>query len=106
LIVFSRSSIPRSCSTRPNRRQSQEAWRLHSGHPSGERTAEHIDYVLSRITVLGAVYLAIVCLIPDFDLLCLGAVLFRRKLAFDRGQRDHGYGGAGAGYLLAHHMKA
>src|SRR3954469_8278135 len=31
----------------------------------GERTAEHIDYVLSRITVLGAAYLAIVCLIPE-----------------------------------------
>ena len=31
----------------------------------GERTAEYIDYVLSRITVLGALYLAIVCLIPE-----------------------------------------
>src|ERR1700676_1974044 len=31
----------------------------------GERTAEYIDYVLSRITVLGAAYLAIVCLIPE-----------------------------------------
>src|SRR6059036_1551906 len=31
----------------------------------GERTAEYIDYVLSRITVIGAVYLAIVCLIPE-----------------------------------------
>src|SRR5947199_308186 len=31
----------------------------------GERTAEYIDYVLSRITVLGANYLAIVCLIPE-----------------------------------------
>src|SRR5258708_2438448 len=29
----------------------------------GERTAEYIDYVLSRITVIGAIYLAIVCLI-------------------------------------------
>ncbi|HKY86076.1 MAG TPA: preprotein translocase subunit SecY, partial [Pseudorhodoplanes sp.] len=29
----------------------------------GERTAEYIDYVLSRITVVGAAYLAIVCLI-------------------------------------------
>src|SRR5579862_302776 len=28
----------------------------------GERTAEYIDYVLSRITVIGAGYLAIVCL--------------------------------------------
>ena len=31
----------------------------------GKRTAEYIDYVLSRITVVGAVYLAIVCLIPE-----------------------------------------
>jgi preprotein translocase subunit SecY len=31
----------------------------------GERTAEHIDYVLTRITVVGAAYLAFVCLIPE-----------------------------------------
>jgi preprotein translocase subunit SecY len=31
----------------------------------GERTAEHIDMVLSRITMIGAVYLALVCLIPE-----------------------------------------
>ena len=63
----------------------------------GERTAEYIDYVLTRITVLGAIYLAIVCLIPEILILRGGAVLFRRHLAPDRGQRDHGHGGAGAG---------
>ncbi len=31
----------------------------------GERTAEYIDYVLSRITVIGAAYLAVVCLLPE-----------------------------------------
>ena len=31
----------------------------------GKRTAEHIDYVLTRITVIGAIYLAAVCLIPE-----------------------------------------
>jgi preprotein translocase subunit SecY len=31
----------------------------------GERTAEYIDYVLTRITVVGAAYLAFVCLIPE-----------------------------------------
>ena len=31
----------------------------------GERTAAHIDKVLTRITVLGAGYLVIVCLIPE-----------------------------------------
>lgn len=31
----------------------------------GERTAEYIDYVLTRITVIGAAYLAFVCLIPE-----------------------------------------
>ena len=32
----------------------------------GERTANYIDYVLTRITVAGAAYLTIVCLIPEF----------------------------------------
>ena len=32
----------------------------------GQRTAEYIDYVLTRITVLGAIYLVIVCLLPEF----------------------------------------
>jgi len=31
----------------------------------GERTAEFIDQVLTRITVIGAVYLTIICLIPE-----------------------------------------
>lgn len=31
----------------------------------GKRTAEYIDYVLTRITVIGAAYIAIVCLIPE-----------------------------------------
>jgi len=31
----------------------------------GERTAEHIDYVLTRITVVGAIYLVFVCLVPE-----------------------------------------
>jgi len=34
----------------------------------GERTAEYIDYVLSRITCIGAVYLALVCLLPEIIL--------------------------------------
>ncbi|MFC5068184.1 preprotein translocase subunit SecY [Flaviflagellibacter deserti] len=31
----------------------------------GERTGQYIDYVLTRITVVGAAYLSIVCLIPE-----------------------------------------
>lgn len=41
----------------------------------GERTAEYIDYVLSRITVIGAAYLAIVCLFPEI-LISYAAVPF------------------------------
>ncbi len=32
----------------------------------GERTAEYIDYVLTRITVVGAIYLIFVCILPEF----------------------------------------
>ena len=32
----------------------------------GKKTAEYIDYVLTRVTVVGGIYLAIVCLIPEW----------------------------------------
>ncbi len=32
----------------------------------GKKTAEYIDYVLTRITVVGSLYLALVCVIPEF----------------------------------------
>lgn len=32
----------------------------------GDKTAEYIDYVLTRITVVGALYLAAVCVLPEF----------------------------------------
>ena len=32
----------------------------------GKKTAEYIDFVLTRITVVGAAYLAFVCLVPEF----------------------------------------
>lgn len=31
----------------------------------GPRTAEYIDYVLTRVTVVGAAYLAVVCVLPE-----------------------------------------
>jgi preprotein translocase subunit SecY len=32
----------------------------------GQRTAEYLDYVLTRLTVVGAAYLVVVCLLPEF----------------------------------------
>jgi preprotein translocase subunit SecY len=32
----------------------------------GKRTAEYLDYVLTRLTVIGAIYIAAVCLLPEF----------------------------------------
>jgi preprotein translocase subunit SecY len=32
----------------------------------GKNTQDYLDYVLTRITVLGAAYLTLVCLLPDF----------------------------------------
>ena len=31
----------------------------------GKRTAEYLDFVLTRLTVIGAAYIAIVCLLPE-----------------------------------------
>jgi len=35
------------------------------GYRPGKRTAEHLDYVLTRLTVIGSIYIAAVCLIPE-----------------------------------------
>lgn len=42
----------------------------------GERTAEHIDHVLTRITVVGAIYLVFVCLIPEVFMSNVGISAF------------------------------
>ena len=42
----------------------------------GDRTAEYIDYVLTRITVLGALYLVFVCLLPEMFLTNVGISAF------------------------------
>ncbi len=32
----------------------------------GKQTADHLDYILTRITTIGAVYLVFICLLPEF----------------------------------------
>ncbi|MEQ1614601.1 MAG: preprotein translocase subunit SecY, partial [Hyphomicrobiaceae bacterium] len=45
------------------------------GRRPGAQTAEYIDYVLTRITVVGALYLAVVCVMPEL-LISYAAVPF------------------------------
>ncbi|MGB3167505.1 MAG: preprotein translocase subunit SecY [Alteraurantiacibacter sp.] len=42
----------------------------------GKRTAEYLDYVLTRITVVGAIYLTLVCVIPEWGIAQTGLPLF------------------------------
>ncbi len=42
----------------------------------GERTAEFIDYVLTRITVIGALYMTLVCLLPEFLIASTGVPFY------------------------------
>jgi preprotein translocase subunit SecY len=42
----------------------------------GQRTAEYIDFVLTRITAVGAVYLVIVCLLPEFLITATGVPFY------------------------------
>jgi preprotein translocase subunit SecY len=37
-----------------------------AGIRPGKHTAEYLDYVLTRLTTVGAIYLAFVCLLPEF----------------------------------------
>ena len=42
----------------------------------GERTAEYIDHVLTRITVVGAIYLVLICLLPEFLISAAGVPFY------------------------------
>jgi preprotein translocase subunit SecY len=42
----------------------------------GKNTADYIDYVLTRITAVGAIYLVIVCLIPEFLISATGVPFY------------------------------
>ena len=81
-----------------DRGQPEEAWRLHSGHPSGR--AHGRIHRLCAVAHHGARCRLSRDRLPDprnSDFLRLGSVLLWRNVASDRGQRDHGYGGAGPG---------
>src|SRR3954462_7995848 len=38
----------------------------------GKRTEEYLDYVLTRVTVIGAAYLTIICLVPEYAITQMG----------------------------------
>ena len=42
----------------------------------GEKTAQYLDYVLTRITVIGAAYLTLVCLLPEFLIARMGVPFY------------------------------
>ena len=44
----------------------------------GKRTAEYLDHVLTRLTVIGSLYLAVVCIIPEI-------LIARYQIPFDLG---------------------
>jgi preprotein translocase subunit SecY len=42
----------------------------------GKRTADYLDYILTRITVIGAIYLTLVCVLPEYVIKQTGIPLF------------------------------
>ena len=53
-----------------NPQETSENLRQHGGFVPGIRpgknTADYFDYVLTRLTVLGAIYLVVICIIPEW----------------------------------------
>jgi preprotein translocase subunit SecY len=74
----------------------------------GQKTAEYIDYVLTRLTVVGAIYITLVCLVPEFivaqygaNLLALGgtSILILVSVTMDTVAQVHSH-------LLAHQYES
>ena len=47
-----------------------------AGIRPGENTAHYLDYVMTRLTVLGAIYLAGLCILPEFIIAALNVPFF------------------------------
>ena len=61
----------------------------------GTETAEYFDRILTRLTTIGALYLVVVCLLPEFLISRItAAVLLRRHQPADHRVGDHGHGDA------------
>lgn len=62
-----------------------------AGIRPGKNTADYLDYVITRLTVLGAAYLTALCILPgSFNQQIVGSVRFGRHNPADRGSGDHG----------------
>ena len=63
-----------------NPKETADQLKKHSGfipgYRPGERTAEYIDYVLTRITLVGAIYLLVICLMPEFLISATGVPFY------------------------------
>ena len=63
-----------------NPKETADQLKKHSGfipgYRPGDRTADYIDYVLTRITVVGAIYLVAVCLLPEYLIAATGVPFY------------------------------
>ena len=66
LSYFSAFSIPRSCF---NPAETADNLKKNGGFIAGirpgQQTADYLDYLLTRLTAVGALYLALVCVMPE-----------------------------------------
>jgi preprotein translocase subunit SecY len=77
--------------------QLEEERRFVPGIRPGEQTARYIDKILMRLTLAGAVYITLVCLLPEFMQSPVeSSFLLWRNVAADHRGRDDGLHGASA----------
>jgi preprotein translocase subunit SecY len=71
----------------------------------GKATAEYIDFVVTRITVGGAFYMALVCTVPTLLQSSSRAVLLRWHVAHDRRRRRARHVAADRVHLITRHYE-
>jgi preprotein translocase subunit SecY len=68
----------------------------------GEQTARHIDRILSRLTLAGAIYITLVCLLPEFLVLKYNVPFyFGWHLPADHRRRDDDFWAQVQSYVMS-----
>ena len=75
----------------PDRRRPEEVRRLHSrACRPGEPTAQFLDFIMTRLTLAGAIFLTIIAVMPDILLFELNVPVPDRLFLRRHGHADHG----------------
>jgi len=93
--------------SRKNSGQFEKEWCFPARYTSGEQTARYVEKIMLRLTMIGAVYISLVCLLPEFLVVKWNVpFLLWRNVTVDSGSGNDGFYAQVQSYLMSHQYES